>query len=406
MDKKCLYEETINVLLDLLKGTITDFSAAHDTACEHYHSQPLFSITSSKLALLKNISHFSNYQVRNEMADLCCKLYPADRLEKDTEFAVKNVDFIGMCDGIKTGYCVSMVEEYMPDIADAKKSGIEKLVVIVLKSGLFNLPPNNTKYRAYEYKNIIQNITLEEYFDSITPGEYEVFQEYIGRFNYEAEILLGLTISPIPTKNALEEKREKIKGNFLTGFFEECLNVYFDENETKVLKDRFFNTPFSQIPNGDYTDSLISSEWYYDLFVSTDGEMEQTAIVAGYLKSIEQFLFSMMLSKCDKLHFKLRVKKANKDDDKYIPLTTDNYSKLLTMAGSLLTSIDINYGKKLDQVYLNEDIGRKTQQFLHNYFEHTRNGYFHKDNIYTWNEIEGIRKETYGAYFLIASSFA
>ena len=156
MDKKCLYEETINVLLDLLKDTITSFSAAHDTACEYYHSQPLFSITSSKLALLKNISHFSNYQVRNGMADLCCKLYPVDKLEKGTECTIKNVDFIGICDGIKTGYYVSMVEEYMPDMTDAKKSGIEKLVIIVLTSGLFNLPPNNTKYRAYEYKNEIQ----------------------------------------------------------------------------------------------------------------------------------------------------------------------------------------------------------------------------------------------------------
>ena len=96
---------------------------------------------------------------------------------------------------------------------------------------------------------------------------------------------------------------------------------------------------------------------------------------------------------------------SGKGDDKYIPLTADNYSILLTMAGSLLTSIDVNYGNKLDQVYLNEDIGRKTQQFLHNYFEHTRNGYFNKDNIYTLDEIEEIRKETYGAYFLIASSF-
>jgi len=406
MNKKCLYEETINVLLDLLKNTITNFSAAHDTASEYYHSQPLFSITSSKLALLKNISHFSNYQVRNEMANLCCKLYPTDKLEKNAECTVKNVDFIGMCDGVKTGYCVSMVEEYMPDMVEAKRIGIEKMVIIVLKSGLFNLPPNNTKYRAYEYKNKIQNITLKEYFDSVAPGEYDVFQEYIGRFNYEAEILLGLTISPIPTRTALEEKREKIKDYFSTFFFAECLNIYFDEKETKALKDKFFSTSFSQIPKEDYTDSLISSEWYYDLFVSTDGEIEQTAIVAGYLKSIEQFLFSMMLSKCDKLQFKLRVKKAKKGDDKYIPLTADNYSNLLTMAGSLLTSIDINYGKNLDQVYLSDEIGRKTQQFLHNYFEHTRNGYFHKDNIYTWDEIEEIRKETYGAYFLIASSFA
>ena len=393
------------MLLDLLKVTISDFFAAHETACEYFNSQPLFSITSSKLALLKNISHSSNYQIRNEIAVLCYKLYPKNNLIKWSGDSLRNVDFIGMHNGVKTGYRVSMTEEHMPDMEDIKKAGIDKFVIIVLKSSLFNLPPNSMKYRVYEDKSRIRNITLEEYFDFVCPGEYKVFQEYIGRFNYEAETLLGLTISPIPTKNALEGKRIKIQNEFSTGFFEEYLYEHFNEEELSILKTRFAQTAFSQIPNSDYADSLISSEWYYDLYVSTDGEMEQTAIVAGYLKSIEQFLFSMILSKCDKLQIKLRVKKASTDDNKYIPLTTDNASSLLTMAGSLLTSIDINYGRKLDKVYLNESIGHKIQKFLHDYFEHTRNGYFHKDNIYTWNEIEQIRKETYCAYFLIASSF-
>ena len=128
MDNKILYEETIDVLLDLLKGTITDFSAAHETACEYYNSQPLFSITSSKLALLKNISYFSNYQIRNEIANLCCKLYPQNSLVKWEGASVGNVDFVGIQNGVKTGYRISMAEEYMPDMEDMKKAGIEKLV--------------------------------------------------------------------------------------------------------------------------------------------------------------------------------------------------------------------------------------------------------------------------------------
>lgn len=405
MDNKVLYEETINTLLNLLKKTASNFSAAYETAYGYYNAQPLFSITSPKLALLKKVSYFSNYQIRNEMANLCYRLYTENSSNECINTSVKNVDFIGICKGVKTGYYVSMNEEYMPDLEEAKKSGIEKVVIIVLNNSLFNLSPASYEYREYKDKNMIKNITLEDYLQFLCPGEYEVFQEYIGRFNYEAEMLLGLTVSPIPTKSALENKREKIRTEFSSGFFEECLVGTFSENEIKKLKTNFIKSVFCEIPVSEYSDSFISSEWYYDLYVSTDGEMEQTAIVAGYLKSIEQFLFSMMLSKSDILKFKLRVKSNYKNDEKYVPLTRNNYTNLLTMAGNLLTSIDINYGKQLNKVYITEDIGYKTQKYLHEYFEHTRNGYFHKDNIYKRNDIEQIRKETYVAYFLIASAF-
>ena len=86
-------------------------------------------------------------------------------------------------------------------------------------------------------------------------------------------------------------------------------------------------------------------------------------------------------------------------------MTKDNSNTLLTMAGSLLTSIDVNFKKKLDEVYITQTIGMKAQKFLHNFFEHTRNGYFHKDNIYTEDDINRIRKETYCALFLLGSAF-
>ena len=42
---------------------------------------------------------------------------------------------------------------------------------------------------------------------------------------------------------------------------------------------------------------------------------------------------------------------------------------------------------------------------IKNFFWHTRNGYLHKDNIYTLKEIERIRAEAYCAYFLLGSAF-
>lgn len=43
--------------------------------------------------------------------------------------------------------------------------------------------------------------------------------------------------------------------------------------------------------------------------------------------------------------------------------------------------------------------------YLHDFFTHTRNGYFHKDNIYSFEEIKAIREQAYCACFLLGSSF-
>jgi hypothetical protein len=396
-----LFEQTTKNLIDLLKDTIKNFTESYNTAHGHYQVQPLFTIISPKLELLKSISKFCNYQVRNEMVSLCKELCNAIADSKP----IKSIDFYEFRDKKKIGYYVSFNEEYMLDLEEAKNSGIKEVRVIVLKSNLFNLPPNSQKYRNYSDKALIKNISLQDFFESVCPGEYAIFEEYIGRFNYEAELMLGLTITPIPTKKALEQKWKKIKVEISSFFFEDRLKENFKDDEIITLKENFIKNNLLSVSKTPYIDSFVSSEWYYDMLKNTDTEMEQTAIVAGYLKSIEQLLFAMMLSKCENTEFKLRVKKANKTEEDYIPLTKDNGGILLTMAGSLLTSIDINFKKKLDEVYITQVLGMKVQKFLHDFFERTRNGYLHKDNIYTTDDIVRIRKETYCALFLLGSTF-
>lgn len=44
------------------------------------------------------------------------------------------------------------------------------------------------------------------------------------------------------------------------------------------------------IGQSDFADSFISSEWYYDIHTIT-GVIDETGVVTGYLKSIEQLLF-------------------------------------------------------------------------------------------------------------------
>lgn len=401
MSTQDLYEETIDWMKDLLQHTISSFASAYDVTINHYNSQPLFSVTSRELELLKQIDHYSHYQVRNALAKLCKQLAVKFGHQVEDSAQSPAVDFYELCNGEKIGYYISMQELDMPDLEQALAAGLTKHVVVVAKNNLINLPSNSLKYRAYPYKHLTQCITLEEFFNRISPGEFEVFQEYIGRFNYDAEMMLGLVISPIPTKQAIQEKREKVIAEFESFFYKDSLPSTFTQDELDYLMERFRHCSVFQLPTAPFIDSFVSSEWYFNLCASTDGEMEQTAIVAGYLKSIEQFLFTLMLSRCDDLRFKLYTQ----GEHKLVVLTKENKSSLLSMAKNLLTSIDINYGKALHEVYVNEIIGNNVQTFLHDFIKNTRNGYFHKDNIYSFEQIKTIRECAYCAFFLLGSSF-
>jgi adenosylcobinamide amidohydrolase len=125
--------------------------------------------------------------------------------------------------------------------------------------------------------------------------DYDDFKECVGQYNYNAEQKLGITVSAIPTKKAVEKHRAMIQKELLSYFYKKELQTIFDEKEIMNMKERFEKNYVVLISNANFSKSLISSEWYYTLQVKTDAGIEQTAIVAGYLKSIEQLLFSILL---------------------------------------------------------------------------------------------------------------
>lgn len=409
MDTRALYEEAMQNMYSLLEDTIQNMNNAYSTMNDDFQAGSLFSVTSPQLILLKSVSHFNDYQIRNELASLCQRICETVGFQSYNGTRSSGVDFYVCYDGQKTGYTISMNEVYMPEIDRAVAEGMDQHFTVVLKQNLLNCPPNNQTYRNYPYKSITSNISLRDFFEHIQPGEFDVFKKYIDQFNYEAELLLGFAITPKPTYKNLTQTWEKVKEKFESGFFNSSLIQKFEADEIDLLWNYFREKNILRLSQTSFADSFISSEWYYDLFDSTDGVLEQTAIIAGYLKSIEQLLFSLMLSRCDDLEFLLRKKRKshkseNLNKDKFEKLTKDNQHQLLTMAGDLLTSIKINYKNKLEHIFVSESVGKKVIEYLEGFVQHTRNGYLHKDNIYTENEIKNIRTEAYCAYFLLGAA--
>ena len=402
---KTLYESAIADMTKLLEKTVDDFSMAY----EAYEMEPLFCVSNKQFPLMKTVAHFSNYQVLNGCRQICIDMCKQMGLMVKETPEREAVDFILEMDSKSIGILISFTSNFMPDVSDETMQIIDKLMVVVLQDSMDVQPqfykPNSYKYRNYKYKDCIEQMTIKQFFEMLGRDDYEDFKECVGRYNYDAEQKLGITVSAIPTKKAVEKHREKIRKELLSYFYENELQTIFEEEEIVDMKKWFENNHEVLTSNADFSRSLISSEWYYDLQVKTDGGIEQTAIVAGYLKSLEQLLCSILLvlSEDENNEFMFFTNKEGKEKtgQDRLPLNYANQKLVLTMAKNILKAIKGNKKSVLRRTKMTD----RVIEYLEQYVEKTRNGYMHKDNLYEWSDIQNIRTKTYAAYFMVLGTF-
>ena len=398
-----IYEDAFAEMTALLKDTLEDLSKAYGINT----TEPLFCISNKKFILMEKIARSCNSQVLSGCIHLCFDLCRQREMNVRKTPELKEVDFICELCGKTTGFHLSLSSKFMLEIEDALKLGVEEIFVVVLQETQDDNPmfyrPNSKKYKEYPYKGMVKNITIKQFFEMIGATGYDDFREYIGRYNYDAEQMLGMTVSLIPTKKAIEEHKTKIKSVLISFFYEEKLRQYFSVKDITCMKEQFCKKYDVLLSDTDFSKSLISSEWYYDLQVKTDGGIEQTAIVAGYLKSLEQLLCSSLLTlseDCELIFATNKMGREQTGKDK-LPLTHENLKLVNTTAGYILSRIEAN--KK--SVLYKTNVTDRVIVYLKDYVKKSRNAYMHKDNIYELSEIEDIRTKTYCAYFLILSTF-
>lgn len=402
---KTLYESAIADMTGLLEKTVDDFSMAYEVSV----MEPLFCVSNKQFPLMKTVAHFSNYQVLNGCRQLCIDMCKQMGLVLKETPEREDVDFILEMENGSIGVLISFTSNFMPNVSDEIMHTIEKLMVVVLQDSMDGQPqfykPNSYKYRNYKYKDCIEQITIKQFFEMLGRDDYEDFKECVGRYNYDAEQKLGITVSAIPTKKAVEKHREKIQKELLSYFYENELQAVFEEEEISDMKKWFEKNYEVLTSNADFSRSLISSEWYYDLQVKTAGGIEQTAIVAGYLKSLEQLLCSILLvlSEDENNEFMFFTNKEGKEKtgQDRLPLNYENQKLVLTMAKNILKAIKGNKKSVLRRTKMTD----RVIEYLEKYVEKTRNGYMHKDNLYEWTDIQNIRTKTYAAYFMVLGTF-
>lgn len=295
-----------------------------------------------------------------------------------------------------------------------------------------------------------QDFGLDQYRELINISDYSIkmfFDEFINDnlYNYflttleevieEMQKLIGFdTIPSINISNVTGVKldlRETIKN------IDFQLLTYNSSKEFDSLSRNDLSNICSNLDNGkaqvmvgesDFAQSYITSEYLYQVLVDKfnnnklEYKFDYTSVVAGYLKTIEQFLYKLLCYQMDYDRSEKWIKRGKKyvyrnkkreyprkEEVRENPKNKGIYQVLVTHNN--LKFMDISLGSLIWYVSDNENSwnlsgkGRKLlNEILLDYKDSVRNGYFHKHNLDNLEGVKRIRDNTlYLLCFIIGS---
>ena len=163
-----------------------------------------------------------------------------------------------------------------------------------------------------------------------------------------------------------------------------------NKSEIKMVGDCFLkNQDLLFEEQQDYYHSLVASEWFYQTFREKQVN-EKTGIVSGYIKAVEQLLvvalYKKTYGKSMTSLYGSRVLIGEKDWEKKVTLGNIQY---------------FLKDEKNKNLFPNYTIRNCFLTKLQYWIKHDRNGYFHKDNVYSLEKITDIRSHCIELYLLI-----
>lgn len=216
--------------------------------------------------------------------------------------------------------------------------------------------------------------------------------EFCNQFNEKAKSIIGFNTVVTPTEKALNQFRDSIGNDILSRTYAENIPDSIYETQVSTMLRNYLARGLwrAMIGTSTFATSFVTSEWFYKMYQLTEN-LDLTAIVTGYLKSIEQLLFEIVLLSEGT---GITIKSKGKDIVLFDKENIDN--------------IDITLGA-LEQVINHNprllDVNRYAKEHLldaiDDWRSKQRNGYFHKDNIHDMNKVNEIREKAFQLYFLI-----
>ena len=269
----------------------------------------------------------------------------------------------------------------------------------------------------------ISHYSIKNFLDEfINENIYQYFLTTLTEAIDDMQELIGFDVIPRLSMSNLAKVRLDLREN-LQNVNLKALS-YNSQKEFNNLEECDLDIINSNLEKGkaevllgksDFAKSYLTSEYLYKVLVD-NSNFDYTSVVAGYLKTIEQFLYRLLEYHMDidgsekwikvtKYMAKGKERRPNpkykKDRNKQqILVKRHNLKYMDTSLGPLINYIDENE----DCCEISKDGKTILTDLLNDYRKSVRNGYFHKHNLEDIEEVRRIRNNTlYLLCFLIGS---
>ena len=298
----------------------------------------------------------------------------------------------------------------------------------------------NNQYKEDGLK--LKAVIIEDFFDDyFGEEEFACFQKSVTQYIKEAKEITGyksikfLSSMNLASQKAFEEKfikewqykdykyqiidksNKKIQ-NYLyldSGLFSSAdLSNMMD----KYVQDARYK---SVIGRNEYAESFITSEWLYH---SLEGKrnFDYTSVISGYLKSIEQLLYTIVMINTDN-GCRISMSGANnvrneakrngviaykQTKNGWVEVEPDSKGYIyIDFTDTQAKYMDSSIGtfeyfiRKNPHIFENPDLADKIADMVCCFRVECRNGYFHTHNLTDWDIVEKTRDNAIYLYFVL-----
>lgn len=300
---------------------------------------------------------------------------------------------------------------------------IDKVIILHFSKDM------NIASNSYSKIIDISHYSIKNFLDEfINENIYQYFLTTLTNAIGDMQELIGFDVIPRLNMSNLAKVRLDLRENLQNvnlkvlsynspkkfNNLEECdldiINSNLEKGKAEVL-----------LGKSDFAKSYLTSEYLYKVLVD-NSNFDYTSVVAGYLKTIEQFLYWLLEYQMDidgsekwinrgkKIVYENKNKKSPKEEEvRKNPKNKGHYQVLVTREN--LKFMDVSLGSLIWYIYDNKDCWKISSQgqdllkeLLDDYKNSVRNGYFHKHNLEDIEEVKRIRNNTiYLLCFLIGS---
>ena len=300
---------------------------------------------------------------------------------------------------------------------------------------------DNEQYREAGLR--LRNISLRKFFKKyFCIEEYNSFYSHLENYLQESREIIGYkTIKYLSLVNFATEKKHE-EDLLVNWDYYNYKFIIIDKENTNISNYKYLST-YSFPPSflqamkqtyvsgellktmtgiNEYAESFITSEWLYS-FLKEKNNFDYTSVISGYLKSIEQLLYKIILLNVDN-NCKITVKNT-KDvismvtknsvvlytlkNGHFVPLNNKKVKgfKYIDLTSAQLQYMDSSIGtfvhflRNNPHILLNQSLSDVIADMVDCFRIECRNDFFHIHNLKNWDIVEKTRSNAIYLYFVL-----